>query len=185
MSPPDGLVLVEADEGHASRIASIHVRSKRSAYRAFMPDGYVDTLDQDDHRLNRWQPYFAAREPDNRAWVAYVKGIPAGFVALEAPGDPALGRAPEGHAFLHHIHAAPEFRGRGVGWALLRAATEDARRGGAAGLALWTQDANALARAFYERAGWHTDGAERDQEYRWPGGAFSIKDVRYVVGFGR
>ncbi|MCK9487442.1 MAG: GNAT family N-acetyltransferase [Dehalococcoidia bacterium] len=178
MTPPEGTTIRRADEGDASRIASIHVRSKRVAYRAFMPDGYVDTLDQDEHRLNRWQPYFAAGIPENRAWIAFVRGIPAGFVALERIRQPDT--APAGYLHLHHLHIAPEFRGRGIGQALLDTAVEDARSQGTAGLALWTQAGNGEARAFYERAGWQPDGAERGQQYRWEGGEFTMDDVRYV-----
>lgn len=179
MTPPEGTVIRPASEGDASRIASMHVRSKRSAYRAFMPDAYVDTLDQDDHRLFRWQPYFAANESENRAWMALVRGIPAGFVALERITHQET--APPGYFHLHHLHTAPEFRGRGVGAALLHTVAEDARKRGAPGLALWTHAPNALARAFYEHEGWRLDGAERPQEYRWAGGTFTMVDVRYVL----
>lgn len=180
--PPEGLTVREANDGDASRIASIHVRSKRSAYRAFMPAAYVDSLDQDDHRLHRWQPYFAARDPENRAWIAFVHGIPAGFVALERVTRAET--APEGYVHLHHLHAAPEFRGRGVGRVLLETAVGDAKERDAAGLALWTHEPNALARSFYERAGWRLDGARHDQEYRWDGGTFTQADVRYVLALG-
>ncbi|MEX2032661.1 MAG: hypothetical protein WEA81_07320, partial [Dehalococcoidia bacterium] len=84
MPPPAGLVIRRAEPGDASRIAGIHVRSKRSAYAAFMPAAYLASLDQDGHRLERWQPYFEAGHPDNLAWIAFVSGIPAGIVALEA-----------------------------------------------------------------------------------------------------
>lgn len=179
MTPPQGLSVRPAGEGDASRIASIHVRSKRSAYRAFMPAEYLDTLDQDDHRLSRWQPYFAAKEPDNRAWIAFVRGIPAGFVALERLRSEET--APPGYIHLHHLHVAPEFRGRGVGPVLLETAVQDARQRGAAGLALWTHEPNDAARAFYEHHGWRHDGTARPQEYRWATGSFTMPDVRYVL----
>ena len=179
MSAPEGLSIRPATEADASRIASIHVRSKRTAYRAFMPADYLDSLDQDDHRLHRWQPYFAARQDENRAWIAFVRGIPAGFVALERV--PHAEATPAGYLLLHHLHMAPEFRGRGIGGALLRTAVEDARRRKAPGMALWTHEENAAARAFYERAGWKTDGATHQQEHEWPGGTFTATNVRYVL----
>ena len=185
MLPRAAISIRPASEGDASRMASIHVRSKRSAYRAFMPAAYLDSLDQDGHRLERWQPYFAARAAgavENRAWLASVGGVPAGLVALERPR--AEEAVPDGYVHLHHLHAAPEFRGRGVGWALLQTAIDDARERGAPGIALWTHQPNVLSRAFYERAGWQLDGAEREEEYRWPGGAFTLVNVRYVLLLG-
>lgn len=183
MRPPDGLQIRPAEPSDASRIASIHVRSKRTAYRDFMPHAYLDWLDQDSHRIERWQPYFAAGEAENRAWMAFVTGIPAGFVALQRPPPVDREVVPQGYVFLHHLHAAPEFRDRGVGAALLRTAVEDARERAAAGVVLWTDEHNVAARAFYERMGWHADGAEEDQPYEWPGGGFTSRNVRYRLTF--
>ncbi|MEX1022737.1 MAG: GNAT family N-acetyltransferase [Dehalococcoidia bacterium] len=179
--PPEGLQIRPAGAGDASRIASIHVRSKCSAYRDFMPADYLASLDQDGHRIERWQPYFAAGHPENRAWMAFVEGIPAGFVALERPSDEGVEAAPPGYVFLHQIHAAPEFRGRGLGAALLRTAVAHASDAGARGVALWTNEHNEVARAFYERMGWRLDGAEADVEYRWAGPPFTARNVRYVL----
>lgn len=180
MPPPEGFTIRRADAADASRMAGIHVRSKRSAYASFMPAAYLDSLDQDTHRLERWQPYFAAGDPDNLAWVAFVAGIPAGIVALEGV-DARERPVPPGYAFLHHLHAAPEFRGRGVGAAMLRTAVASAAERGMAGIGLWTHEPNALARTFYERAGWRHDGERHDETYRWPGGEFTLPNVRYVL----
>lgn len=180
MPTPEGFSIRRADSGDASRMAGIHVRSKRSAYASFMPAAYLDSLDQDGHRLERWQPYFAANDPENIAWIAFVAGIPAGIVALERI-DARERPVPPGYAFLHHLHAAPEFRGRGVGAAMLRTAVALATERGLAGVALWTHEPNVLAREFYERAGWRADGEQRDETYRWSGGEFTLPNVRYVL----
>jgi len=184
MPPPEGLTIRAASAGDASRFASIHVRSKRSAYAAFMPAGYLATLDQDGHRLERWQPYFERQHPENLAWIAFVGGVPAGIVALEQVDGRLQDRVPEGYCFLHHLHAAPEFRGRGVGAALMRTAVASARERGMPGMGLWRQEPNEVARAFYERAGWRHDGERRIDTYEWPGGSFSLGQVRYVTELG-
>ncbi len=55
---------------------------------------------------------------------------------------------------LNDLFVAPEARGRGVGSALLEAATDYGRRIGARRLELATETTNATAQAVYERMGW-------------------------------
>ena len=54
---------------------------------------------------------------------------------------------------IHDLAVLPEFRGKGVGRALLRAAEEHARRKGCCKLTLEVQDDNAPARTLYQRFG--------------------------------
>ena len=74
-----------------------------------------------------------------------------------------LGRDPEraarGHVYSLYVH--PSGQGSGVGRALLTAAEARFRAQGLREASLWVFAANAAARAFYARLGWHPDGGTR------------------------
>lgn len=161
----------EAVPGDASRIAGMHVRSWISAYRSFAPAAYLASLDQDVLRRSYWQPRLEASVPGSRTWIAFRSGVPAGFVNNEPPhqGAPAWEAVPDGCGWLDHIHAAPEFRGRGVGKALFRHALDALAVEGFREAVLWVYRDNAEARLFYERMGWQPDGVEVDKPFKWTG----------------
>lgn len=165
------LQIRDADAGDASRIAGLHVRSWRAAYAPFVPAAYLESLDQDAHRLSYWQPAFAHVEPGWRAWVAFWAGIPAGFasVAPRRPDALPTKEVPEGLGWLEHIHLAPELRGRGVGRPLFAHALAALRADGFTEAVLWVYRDNTPARRFYERAGWAPDGTEAVKQFRWTG----------------
>jgi putative acetyltransferase len=96
--------------------------------------------------------------PSSTIWLAEGEGWLIGFAVLKQD-------------WLDHLYIDPDWHGRGVGLALLTAVREDAEE-----LNLWTFQANAQARRFYERHGFRliemTDGSgneERtpDARYRW------------------
>jgi ribosomal protein S18 acetylase RimI-like enzyme len=83
-----------------------------------------------------------------------------GFVeigAVTSPGEVAT----EGTGELHFLFVAPDFIGRGIGSHLLARATELLHEDGYRQAMLWVFSRNLLARRFYERQGWSTNGAER------------------------
>ncbi|HEX2059321.1 MAG TPA: GNAT family N-acetyltransferase [Thermoanaerobaculia bacterium] len=95
----------------------------------------------------------------NEMWVAEAEGRILGFIILGADT-------------LLQIHVAADAQGRGVGSALFAHAAE--RR--PAGFTLWTQQANAPARRFYESRGCRvvqlTDGTDTEEklpdvQYEW------------------
>jgi GNAT superfamily N-acetyltransferase len=170
-SPDPALRVRDAGPGDASRIASIHVRSWKDAYRSFAPAAYLESLEVDPHRVSYWQPLLERSDPGYRAWLATWSGIPAGYANVEPAeqgGDPSR-EVPAGLGWIDHIHVAPEFRGRGVGAALFRHALAHLASEGFSEAALWVYEENALARAFYDRFGWTTDGAHAAKRIRWVG----------------
>lgn len=97
--------------------------------------------------------------PELDTWVAEADGEVVGFLAL-APG------------WIEQLYLAPEWRGQGIGDRLVALAKDRQPDG----LELWTFQANAQARRFYERHGFvaveMTDGQtneerEPDVRYHW------------------
>jgi ribosomal protein S18 acetylase RimI-like enzyme len=59
------------------------------------------------------------------------------------------------------IHVDPGAAGRGIGARLMAQAEGSLRAEGYAAATLWVVAENRRARRFYERLGWHVDGARR------------------------
>lgn len=95
--------------------------------------------------------------PRAAVWVAETEGEIVGFIAFR-PG------------WIDHLYVHPDQQGQGIGPALLAKALEDG-----APRRLWTFQANARARRFYEARGFEveefTDGAGNEEK---------TPDVRYV-----
>jgi GNAT superfamily N-acetyltransferase len=94
----------------------------------------------------------------NQVWLAETAEGPEGYVAFRAD-------------FIEHLFIAPPSQGARLGVRLLDKAKEQAQE-----LSLWTFQANARARRFYERHGFvavtETDGADNEEKlpdvlYRW------------------
>jgi GNAT superfamily N-acetyltransferase len=86
-------------------------------------------------------------------------------------GQQLLGQVALGAGWIHHLHVDPPWQGRRVGSALV-----DAAKSRLTDIQLWTFQANAGARRFYERHGFiameFTNGEtneerEPDIRYRW------------------
>ena len=93
-------------------------------------------------------------------FVADLDGSVVGFTAFgrESPSPDATGAGQ-----LHVINIDPSHWGKGIGRALLRAATE-ALAESFDDAVLWVVPANARARALYESEGWADDGATATEE---------------------
>jgi GNAT superfamily N-acetyltransferase len=133
------------------------VREGFESYRAFAPPG--------------WEPPPAVVErariadqlplPDAWCRMAEDDGAPAGHVAILADRDRAVERAPgEGLAYLWMLFVRQPWWGTGLATRLIALAVADAGARGYTAMRLRTPARQARARAFYEREGWTTDGAE-------------------------
>ncbi len=78
--------------------------------------------------------------------IAESAGLAAGYALI-------LFRKGSEVARLYSLAVDPDFRGKGVGDALLAAAGKEARRGGAGSLRLELRPSNRAAQRLYERAG--------------------------------
>lgn len=96
--------------------------------------------------------------PANTVWLAEADGETTGYIAFSAD-------------WIHQLYIHPARQGQGIGPALLDKALADGRA-----RQLWTFQANARARKFYEARGFKavrfTDGAENEERtpdvlYQW------------------
>jgi ribosomal protein S18 acetylase RimI-like enzyme len=107
------------------------------------------------------------------------------LVAVDAPTGPVLGVTrfvtSGRHGQVHSLYVSPAAQCRGVGRALLGAATASMADRGARTATLWVFAANAPSRAFYARLGWQPDGATRVQDQF---GEPEVRLARALVGGG-
>jgi GNAT superfamily N-acetyltransferase len=139
----------------ARAVAEVHVASWRHAYRGLLPDDYLERLSVDD-RGAMWRGAFDDPDPASGAFVAEIDGRVVGFASFDPSRDEDV---PERTGEVPAIYVDPTVLGTGVGRELFEAATIALRDAGFARATLWVLEANALARRFYEKAGWAWDGA--------------------------
>ena len=154
------IVVRPARESDAAAIASVEIAAWRTAYRGMVPDEVLDGLD-----LDREAATWRERLRDQ----AVVKVSVADLV--EPPASPRLvGYVSEGSARgddvaglgeIWAIYVDPEAQRRGVGRVLMDAGLGGLAARGYDEAMLWVFEANAAARAFYERMGWAPDGAAK------------------------
>lgn len=114
-----------------------------------------------EYRLRRREA-----DPDGGALVAEADGAVVGMVEMLLRGfvgDPGGAHVPIPSVDIG-ISVAPEWRGRGVGSVLMRAAEDWARERGATRVILDLAAANTGARRLYERLGYETHGLMMDRE---------------------
>lgn len=166
------IVLREAAAADAAALARLHARSWRGFYRGMMSDAWLDG-DIDAERGAFWSNALASPVPGQAVIVAEAQGELAGFVHLHANHDAAWG------SYVHALHVAATFQGRGIGARLMDAVGEWCERHGTrGGVWLWVLEPNAPARAFYERIGarnverdvWEAPDGGRVPKFRyaWP-----------------
>ncbi|MES5818913.1 GNAT family N-acetyltransferase [Streptomyces sp. RG80] len=162
----------EMTSADCTRVAEIRVRGWQSAYRGLMPQPYLDALDVAEEAAHR-RDRFRQADAGVVNLVAEQGGEVVGWAALGPYRD---GERHTPDAELYAIYVHPGHYGGGLGHALLQ---ESVRRCAAAGhtrMYLWVLEGNTRARSFYERAGFHADGAEEPFEVA----GVAVPEVRYV-----
>jgi GNAT superfamily N-acetyltransferase len=146
-----------AEPDDAMAVARVHVRSWQAAYRALMPDEYLDQLRPED-RAPRYT--FGSLDP-LRPWtiVAMEAGTIHGFATTAPARDPALSN----HGELCALYVDPDRWGRGIGLALLSAARTHLAGLGFRKAILWVLAGNVRAERFYLNDGWAPDGVRRTE----------------------
>lgn len=113
----------------------------------------------------RWRDLIGRQLPEAEVWIAkHAPNEPAaGFVVIRASRDvDASAQTGEVDSFYTH----PDLWGVGAGRLLMTQALHRLSGFGFREATLWTETRNERARAFYERAGFRLDGAERRRTLR-------------------
>jgi GNAT superfamily N-acetyltransferase len=154
------VVVRDARPEDAAAIADVNVRSWRAAYRGLMPDSFLNALSVEEDRA-RWER--AIGESGARARPLLVVQDAGGAVVGYAVVGADVDDASRGLLFLMYV--GPECWGTGAGHALMEAVVERLRALGFERAVLWVLEANARARAFYQRQGWVADGGRTTSTY--------------------
>lgn len=102
--------------------------------------------------------------PGHFLWVAYVDSEPAGFVSGVELIHPDKGA----EMFLYELGVADDFRGQGIGTALVARLRDLARERGCYGMWVLTDADNDAALATYRRAGSGEAQAQVLLSWEWP-----------------
>lgn len=173
----DVAVIRSATPADADAIAWIGVTAWQTAYRGLVPDEHLDALDWRERAVVR-------REQLDRAAadrvVTYVVLDPASVVGFVASGpDRDEDRRAAGGLEIYALYVVPSGWGHGLGRALLERAIADVPVG--VPVTLWVLAGNTRARAFYERQGFVSDGAEKPISI----GGRDLLEVRYRLDIHR
>ncbi len=154
-------------------IAIVHVRSWQAAYLRLMPQDYLDSLEA-GQRLPVWERAVGeAQWPRAGTFVAEGGGEVVGFASICPARDDDAELAGAGE--LAAFYLLPELWGTGLGRELMTSALSALSDAGFGAAILWVLDTNSRARRFYEAAGWHADGAVKQDGSR----GFVLNEVRY------
>jgi GNAT superfamily N-acetyltransferase len=157
----------------AEAVSRIQVHGWQWAYRDLMPADYLDELSTEEG-LPRWRTAIEESGEGRRILVAEAESAVVGFVALGPARDADAGGAA---GEVYAIYVDPRQTGRGIGRALLAAATAELTSLGHTTAMLWVIEGNERARRFYRAGGWRTDDATKVDT----GWGFELREVRYRV----
>lgn len=157
--------------GDFEAVCGLHVRAWQSAYRGLVPQAFLDGMDPAE-RARRARGRDLSGQHVAEAGGEVVGWLVIGPYRFEDDGADAPG---PGFGEIEAIYARPDAVGTGVGRALMAYGLTELDRAGLRPVLLWVLTGNARARRFYEKAGFHLDGATHTYEV---GGA-TLPEVRY------
>ena len=168
-----GMSVRRAGVKDAMGIAIVHVRSWQAAYRGLVPQDYLDSLDAEQRRPVWERIVGEAQWPRAGTFVAEEGEHVVGFASICPARDDDEEPADSGE--LAAIYLLPGAWGKGLGRELMSSALSALSDAGFGEATLWVLDTNSRARRFYEAAGWHADGAVKQDGTR----GFVLNEVRY------
>jgi L-amino acid N-acyltransferase YncA len=152
------MTIRQATEKDATDIARIHVDTWGIAYNGIVPDSHLSRLSKTD-RAKRWARTLSGSSEGTRVAVA-----PDGRVIGWTSFGPSRDNDGQGIGELYAIYLDPAHWGQGIGKALMNDAVSRLYEDGFASITLWVLQENTRTRAFYERAGFISDGAVKTIE---------------------
>jgi GNAT superfamily N-acetyltransferase len=150
--------------GDASALAGIQVRAW---HRMFADLVHPELTPDTDDQTGAWTEALAAGV---EVLVADVAPQARGFAAMGPARDDDAGT---GTRELYGLYVDPTAQGAGLGSALLEAAVDALRFGGAASAVVWTPVENP-AREWLERHGWFADAGPVDEH-----GPLGVPEIRH------
>ena len=150
----------------ADGLATAHIDAWRSAYRGVVPDEYLDAEAFATTRRDRWRAWTWQSDIGSRLFVATIHERVVGFghAGPETSGSdatrPATSEAAMARGEIYGFYLHPSSWGSGAAGALMSRCEEFLRDEGFTTAILWALRDNPRARAFYEKVGWHANGAE-------------------------
>jgi len=143
----------KATQDDIPTIARLHIEGWKGAYGGIVDQAYLDGLTVEKRKAD-WTQWMAAGESE--IFLAEEGGTPAGFVVIGRTKTPPPGSSPIRPSHSGEIYAlylAPEYWRKGIGTALLKHAACELKERKHSTICLWVLEANARARAFYEKMG--------------------------------
>ena len=140
--------------------AYVHWKSWQETYPGMVDAGYLQrlTLESCEERAFRWT---------SDTWVAKLDGKVVGFAAF------GVSREAPGAGELYALYVLRDFQGQQIGRRLMQLCLQELSR--CERIYVWALAANEKALEFYERFGFHRDGAEKVLTLGTP-----VKGVRLV-----
>jgi GNAT superfamily N-acetyltransferase len=133
----------------AEAIGRIHVETWRAAYRGIVPEEYLAAMSA-VARAGEWRELL---ERQDRSRFVLVAESEAGEIAGFAAAGPERYGEPGYAGELYALYLRPAQQRQGLGRALVRGVAAGLASAGMSSMLLWVFEANAGARAFYEKLG--------------------------------
>ncbi|TDU03886.1 L-amino acid N-acyltransferase YncA [Streptomyces sp. 846.5] len=145
-----------ADIGPVRRLRAA---SWQAAYAGILPPVYLEAMDTEPEEIARAVRRFLRNPPDRHLLVAERAGRIVAFASC-GPERPTVEHLRTGvlRGEVYALYAHPDAWSTGAGAPLLGAALMRLRADGREQAVLWVLEANARARAFYERRGLRPTG---------------------------
>lgn len=140
-------------------IARLMAASWRAAFSNIITPEEMERYTDEQRRQGQLRAILQGGEHD--LYVALYGDIPCGEAICAETRD----EDSQGSAEVISIYADPEYWGKGVGRAVMRAALAGFAAQGYSDVLLWVFKENERARTFYERCGFEPDGAEKSSPF--------------------
>jgi len=167
---------LDTDDG---AIANVHLRTWQESYVGQLSQEFLDGL-----QIEEWNAQWRNRFSRINEWpcpdilvLENEEGLVVGMAAVGACRDTGA-TAMVGE--LQAIYLRSEYSGRGWGRELQDVCFKRLRELGYSCATLWVLDSNTRARNFYEKSGWKSDGAQKEDQI----GDQTVTELRYSIDLG-